>query len=103
MTDIEQTLTDRGFSPEDINFVIDLIEDRNGAEARRQAAQLLHVIFLRVEKDSVAGLALRRALGFSGGVSLARAAKDFCVTKQYLEDMQSDLEARLNGLGLGKQ
>ena len=102
MTDIEQTLTDRGFSPDDINFVIDLIEDRNGAAARRQAGQLIHVIFLRVEKDSVAGCALRRALGFSGGVSLARAAKDFCVTKQYLEDLQSDLEGKVSGLSLGK-
>jgi len=98
MTDIEQALTDHGFSSEDVTFIVDLINDRNANEARSQAAQLLHVIFLRVDKDSIAGCALRRALGLSGGVSLARAAKDFCVTKQYLEDLQSELQARVGDL-----
>jgi hypothetical protein len=98
MTDLEQQLTERGFGPDDVTYIVDLMEDRQGTAARSQAAQLVRLIFLRVEKDSVAGCALRRALGFSGGVSLSRAAKDFCVTKQYLEDLQSELEGKLGAL-----
>ena len=98
MTDFEQQLLDRGFSKEDITFIGDLLEDDHAAAARAQAAQLLHRIFLRVGRDSAAGCALRRALGFSSDVSLARAASDFVVTKQYLHDLQGDLEAQLGPL-----
>lgn len=98
MINIEQQLLDRGISPEDVTFIVDLLEDKTAEAARRQAAHLLTVIFLRVERDSVAGCALRRALGFSGGVSLSRAARDFVVSKQYLEDLQAKLEDQLGDL-----
>jgi hypothetical protein len=98
MTDLEQKLTDRGFSPDDITTIVDVIEEQDAGTARQQAAQLLHLVFIRVGRDSAAGCALRRALGFSGGLSLARAAGDFLVSKQYLEDLQSKLEAQLGDL-----
>ena len=95
MIDLEQRLSDRGFSPEDVTYIVDLFEEDQADEIRRAAARLVCAIFLRVEKDSAAGCALRRALGFSGGVSLSRAAKDFCVSKQYLETLQSEIERQL--------
>jgi hypothetical protein len=98
MTETEQQLSDRGFSADDINFIIDLLDDKTGAAARAHASRLLCLIFLRVEKDSAVGCALRRALGFSNGVSLARAARDFVVSKQYLEDLQARLEEQLGEL-----
>lgn len=98
MTDLESQLIDRGLSAEDVTYVVDLIENRSAEFARSQAARLLHVIFLRVERDSAAGCALRRGLGFSSDASLARAARDFCVSKQYLHDLQLKLEAQLGEL-----
>jgi hypothetical protein len=98
MTHLEEQLIARGLPEDDVTFVVELVEETNAALARAQAAHLLRLIFLRVERDSAAGCALRRALGFSGGVSLARAAKDFCVTKQYLDSLQAALEEKLGPL-----
>lgn len=98
METLEQILTERGLAPDDVTFVVDLINERNAEFAQQQAAQLVKLVFLRVEKDSAAGCALRRALGFSGGVSLARAARDFLITKQALECMQAKLESQLGPL-----
>lgn len=98
MNDLEQKLNDQGFSHEDIVLITDLVDERDGETARAQAAEFLHRVFLRVEKDSAAGCALRRALGFSGENSLERAAKDFCVKKQYLHTLHLDLEMKLGDL-----
>ncbi len=98
MTDLEHTLLACGLPPSYCDLVVDAVEERNARTVRSQAGHLLHLIFLRIDRDSVAGCALRRALGFSGGISLTRAAKDFCVSKQYLEELQSELEAKLGDL-----
>jgi hypothetical protein len=101
MTDLEQALIDRGLPADDVTYIADLVEASQAAIARAQAGQLLHLIFLRVGRDSAAGCALRRALGFSSDTSLARAAREFCVSKQYLHDLQTGLEAQLGPLRFG--
>ena len=98
MTELENLLSDRGLADEDVTFIVDYVEHHQAGMAREQAAQLIKLIFLRIGRDSPAGMALRRALGFSGGASLARAAKDFCVSKQYLHDLQSELAKDLGNL-----
>lgn len=98
MNNLEQKLSDQGFSHEDVVLITDIVDERDGETARAQAAEFLHRVFLRVEKDSAAGCALRRALGFSGENSLERAAKDFCVKKQYLHTLHLDLEMKLGEL-----
>lgn len=98
MTNLEQQLIDRGITADDVTFIVDLVEADQADLARAQAAHLIQLIFLRVERDSAAGCALRRALGFSSEASLSRAAKEFCCSKQYLHDLQSDLEEKLGSL-----
>lgn len=95
MTDHEEQLQGLGLDTEQVTAVVDIMERETSRIALAQAAQLLHVIFLRVERDSTYGCALRRALGFSSGESLARAAKAFGVSKQYLHNLQTELEQQL--------
>jgi len=66
--------------------------------ARSKAAALLHLVFLRVGRDSTAGCALRRALGFSSAKDLKRAAEAFCVPPSYLDRIQRSLEGQLGDL-----
>lgn len=98
MTELEQALIDRGLDPEDVTFVVDQVEGHNASATLNRAAQFIHLVFLRVGRDSPAGCALRRALGFSSEASLSRAANDFLVSKQYLHDLQCELEAQLGEL-----
>lgn len=94
----EDQLAELGLTPQQIDAVLELIEQRALALATPRAAEFLRRVFLRVDRDSVAGRALSRALGFTDDISLARAAKAFCVSKQYLHVLEDDLRARLAGL-----
>lgn len=98
MTELETLLSERGLSDEDVTFIVDYVEQHHAELARGFASQLLKLVFLRIGRDSPYGMALRRALGFSGGASLARAAKDFCVSKQYLHDLQTEVAKDLGNL-----
>jgi hypothetical protein len=102
LTALETDLLGRGFTSDQVATVTELVNHREFSDVpnidditARRAAELIRVIFLRVERDSPAGCALRRALGFSGGVSFARAAADFGVSKQHLHNLQEQIEAQL--------
>lgn len=93
--DIEAQLRGRGFSREDFEFFVGLIAADNDGEARCQAGELLHRIFLRVADDSAWGAALVLALGLERGASLARMASAHGVSRQYLHDIRNQLKAHL--------
>jgi hypothetical protein len=106
MTDLRDAIEAMGYSRVEALEILDVVE-RNAAAEREairveceiaRAAELIRLIFLRVDRDSPAGCALRRALGFSGGASFAKAAKDFGVSKQYLHTLQAELEQKLGPL-----
>lgn len=93
--DTTEKLEEIGLTPSQVESVNAIIEDQATERALPYAAELLHRIFVRVDRDSVVGRALARALGFTDHHSLERAAKDFGVTKQYLHRMQSEIKTRL--------
>lgn len=66
--------------------------------ALQKAAAFLHLVFLRIGRDSAEGCALRRALGFSSEKSFAKAADDFVVTEEYLGRLHAQLQAKLGDL-----
>lgn len=99
MTMIKEKLEDIGLTEAQIEQVEALIEANARAEALHYAAELLHRMFLRVDKDSVIGRALSRALGFTSDESLARAASAFGVSKQYLHRIQGEVEAKVRSFG----
>lgn len=76
----------------------DLIETKSREEALPYSAHFLQMVFQRVDRDSVAGRALARGLGFSTAFSLERAAADFGVSRQYLHRLQGEIEMRLGPL-----
>lgn len=96
---IKEKLEDIGLTEAQVDQVEALIEERAKGEALHYASELLHRMFLRVDKDSVMGRALSRALGFTSDVSLARAANAFGVSKQYLHRIQGEVEAKLGDFG----
>ena len=91
---IKENLEDMGLTESQVIAVEQLFEQTCRREALYYASELIHRIFLRVDRDSVVGRALARALGFTNDVSLARAAKAFEVSKQYLHRIQSEIEAK---------
>lgn len=93
---IKEKLEDIGLTESQIAEVESLIEENARSEALRYASELLHRMFLRVDRDSVVGRALSRALGFTSDESLARAARAFGVSKQYLHRIQGEVEAKLS-------
>lgn len=97
MTD-EQRIIELGLKPEQIDAVLHLLEERARDLATPRAAEFLRRVFLRADRDSVAGRALARALGFTDDISCERAAKAFCVSKQYLNLMENELRQRLAGI-----
>lgn len=103
MTALEEALRERGFDDSEITDIVEVFEQHQAGanDGIAPAAEFLRLVFLRVEKDSPVGCALRRALGLSGGASFRRAAADFCVTKQHLHALQTELEAKLGTLRLG--
>jgi hypothetical protein len=87
-----------GIPPDQMPRVANLIDASIEARKFAAAAELLHRIALRLDRDSIHGRALARALGFVVLQPLASAAADFCVSKQYLHRLQTELEARLGEL-----
>lgn len=94
----EEELEDMGLSSEQIACIVALMERRAQSEAVIYAGELIHRVFLRVDRDSVAGRALSRALGFTSDESLARAAKAFGVSKQYLHRIQAEIESKVDDM-----
>lgn len=95
---IEDELAAMGYGPEQISEIADLVDRELDQRALPRMAEVLHRIFLRVDRDSIAGRALSRALGFTNEQSLERAARDFGVSKQYLHLLEAKLAAQLRGL-----
>lgn len=102
MNDFSATLAARGFTSQQIGTILEILQDRDPRElsdleaiVSRRTADLIRVIFLRVERDSAAGCALRRALGFSDNRPLSAAAADFGVSKQHLHNLQEEIETKL--------
>lgn len=99
---MDEELEDRGYTPAQIAELTALfeaqLEQALAERALPYAGELLHRIFVRVDRDSVAGRALARALGATNDQSLERAARDFGVSKQYLHRLEQQLRARLHGI-----
>ncbi len=92
---IEEELKKSGFTDRQVAAIIDVVDAELDARALPRMVEVLHRIFLRVDRDSITGRALSRALGFTSDQSLGRAARDFGVSKQYLHKVQSELEIKL--------
>ncbi len=98
---IETALTGRGCTPDQIREAVELVGCEVESRAIPRMAEVLHRIFLRLDRDSVAGRALSRALGFTNGQSLGRAARDYGMSKQYLHKLESALAAKLRDVAVG--
>src|SRR4051812_5790632 len=96
---IEEQLEDLGLNEEQLAGVVAAYDAEAQQRGLRFAAELLHRILLRVDRDSVAGRALARAMGATNEDSLERAAAAFGVSKQYLHRLQSEIEAKLRDMG----
>ncbi len=97
---IEDTLSAAGYSPEEIAELAPLLDRDREDRAIIIAGEFIHRVLLRLERDSLEGRALARALGFTNGRSLERAAGDFCVSKQYLQRIEAEYCVRLRGLAV---
>lgn len=75
-----------------------VVEDCLHAETMNFTKELLHRMMIRLDKDSIEGRALARALGFDFGRSLPEAARSFAVTKQYLHRIEWEFAGRLGDL-----
>lgn len=89
---LEGRLLHRGFTPGQVIEVTDLIEDKTRPAAIAQVAELVSRIMHAVGYDTAAGCALRRALGYSGGLSRRRAARDILIPEQQLQVIQLEIE-----------
>lgn len=95
---IREIMEEAGIPESQIEAVEAACEAEWQDEAWRRTQEVVHRIFIRVGSDSVHGRALARALGFGSEVSLDRAARAFCVSKQYLHRVQGEIAAKLPGL-----
>ncbi len=95
---IEETLHDRGYTPAQVAEITTIVDAAHAELSHDAVKTVLLRVFMRVDRDSVAGRALARALGFTGDQSLARAAKDFGVSKQYLHRLEEEIRLRLGKL-----
>lgn len=103
MSDLRDKIEAIGYSRAEAEELLDVFSSHAEQAIQDElvlarAAELIRLIMLRVERDSAAGCALRRALGFSGGASFAKAAKDFGCSKQHLHTLQMRLEGQLGPL-----
>ena|SRR6187402_291652 len=93
--ELREDLEAMGFTPAQVDRLQTAIERHAHRLFLPYGAELIHRIFLRVDRDSMFGRALARGLGFTNIDSLERAAKSFGVSKQYLHKLQTQVEARL--------
>lgn len=95
---IEEQLEAKGYSPEEVREIMMIVDAARTELSRDATSTVLRRILIRLDRDSVAGRALARALGFTSEKSLAGAAEAFGVSKQYLHHLESNLRAQLRDL-----
>lgn len=94
---IDDKLLELGYTPEQVAEITALVDASHAELSRDAVATILRRLLVRLDKDSIAGRALARSLGFGSEQSLARAAGEFGVSKQYLHRLESDLRERVDG------
>lgn len=94
-SDTEGQLIELGLAPGDVSAIGDLIEDMLRPVANEMVVELITKVFQSIGPDNPAGCALRRALGFSGGPSFRRAAKDMLLSEDQLVTLHARIEARI--------